>query len=268
MVQRPVQQAQQPAQAPAEPQAPAAGQPSLDNIVALLQQALGPQQAAAQPAAQPAAQVPDGNPTWAQGKLGEFDTSKIEDPIIRSMANVMQAAGKDLDLDRVLGKALAHGDVGLIDAAYLQEKAGANAANLLEIARGIVQAVEAKSTAITQSVYAAVGGEAQWSTSVAAFNKAAPEALRVTVAQMLDSTNEKAIMAGAKIVAEFGKASGLLPQAAGLVNTAAGAANAAQGLSKAQFQEELRKLDPNARDYEQSRQALFTRRSLGKSVGL
>lgn len=254
-------------QAPVAPVAPAQPVADLSSVVAMLQAAL-----AGKPTevpATPATPAPDANrPAWMQSSVNEFDVSSLDDPILRSMATVMQTIGKDLDLDRVMGKALSHGDITLIDEAYLRDAAGANAQQLAEIARGIVQAVEAKSAGITQAVYAEAGGEAQWDSSVAAFNTSAPHELRVTVAQMLNSTNESFIKAGAKIIAEFGKSSGLIPQtgAALLTNAAAGASG--QGLNKAQFQQELAKIKPDTPGYEEARQALFTRRSLGKRVGL
>ena len=104
------------------------------------------------------------------------------------------------DLDRVLGNALALGDPNLVDVAYIAEKGGKNAQQIAEIAKGIVQAVNAKSDAITQEIHALAGGEAQWSQSAAVFNKVAPEALRTVVKTMLDSTDANKIKAGAKIV--------------------------------------------------------------------
>lgn len=262
-------QGQPAAQVPGSPATPAAAPADLANVVAMLQAAL-----AAKPTDQPAAPAADQvsadatRPAWMQTSANEFDVSKIDDPIIRSMATVMQTVGKDLDLDRVLGKALSHGDASLIDEAYLREKGGVSAPQLAEIARGIVQAVGAKADAITAGVYAAAGGEASWNSSVAAFNTSAPHELRVTVAQMLNSTNEAFINAGAKIVAEFGKNSGMIPQQGAPLLNASAAGAAGQGLSKAQFQSELIKLKPDTQGYEEAREALFTRRSLGKRAGM
>ena len=258
-------QGQQPAPvAPVAPQ-PAPAAPDMSSIVAMLQSALAGSAAPAAPVA-PEAQATE-RPSWMQTSANEFDVSQIDDPIIRSMATVMQTVGKDLDLDRVLGKALAHGDASLIDEAYLAEKGGANAKQLAEIARGIVQAVEAKADAVTSSVHALAGGEAGWNSAVAAFNASAPQELRVTIAQMLDSPKAEFVTAGAKIIAEFGKNSGMIPQAgAPLLQNAAGGI-AGQGLSKAEFQTELKSLKPDTPGYEEARSALFARRSLGKRSG-
>lgn len=247
---------------------PQAGQPDLAGIVALLNQAMGTPPEQAQATQQ--VQTPDSNsPGWLQGSLNDFDVSSIDDPIIKSMATVMQVTNKDLDLDRVLGNALANGDPKLIDFKYLAEKGGANAAQLAEIAKGIVQAVNAKSDSIMKDVYSTVGGEAQWDSSVEAFNKSAPQALRATVSRMLDSTDVTHIKYGAQIIAEYGRASGHIPQqGAPLLNGGAGSSVVGQGLSKTNFIAELGKLNPNSQGYEEARAELFTRRSVGKRNGL
>lgn len=256
-LQQPTQQ-----QAPQQQAQPAQMDPA--SIAALIQQALGQQAPAQQPNAAPA-----DAPAWAQGSLNEFDVASLDDPILKSMATVLQTVGKDLDLNRVLGNALAHGDPQLVDVAYLVEKGGANAQQLAEIAKGIVQAVEAKSNAIMAEVHTLAGGEAGWNASVAAFNSAAPAELKLAVSQMLDSTQQNMITAGAKIVAQFGKQSGLIPQqGAAFLQGAASSAAGGQGLSKAQFQAELQKLDIDKPGYDEARQQLFARRSLGKAAGL
>jgi len=258
-------QPQAPGAAPAAP-APAPAAQDLNGIVAMLQQALG-QQPGAQPPAAPA--PPDaGKPAWMQSTVAEFNVDTIQDPILKSMATTMQLVGKDLDLDRVLGRALAHGDENLIDLAYLQEKGGANAANLAQIAKGIVQSVNAKAEAVTREVHGIAGGEAQWNQATAVFNQAAPQELKLVVKQMLDSTNDQFIKAGAKIVAEFGRSSGMIPQIGAPTLGAATSGLNAQGLSKAAFQLELQKLDQNSPDYQSARESLYTRRSLGKRAGL
>lgn len=263
-VQNPGQQPQQTEQPAQQNQQPA----DLNNVVALLQAALAGQQAPAQQAhtQQPAADVV--RPNWMQSSANEFDVNQINDPIIKSMATVLQTAGKDLDLDRVLGKALSFGDPALVDVAYLRDAGGPQAAQLAEIAKGIVQAVNAKAEAVTNEVYNSVGGEAVWHSSVAAFNQSAPHELKVTVAQMLDSTNENFIKAGAKIVAEFGRNSGLIPQQGAPLLNSASAGVQGQGLTREQFQAELRKIDQNSPGFEQAREALFARRALGKRSGL
>lgn len=238
---------------------PAAG--SLDASVAALLAALQAQQPA--PSATPSATAEP-----AAGKLNNFDVTTLEDPILRSMATVMQTVGKDLDMDRALGLAIERGDAGLIDKAYLREKGGESADQLITIAEGIVQAVEQQAAAVTSEVHALAGGESGWNVAVAAFNKSASPEMRSVVKLMLDSEKKSQITAGAKLVVEFAKQSGFVPTVNALVQNGGSAASAAQALSKEGFQEALRTLDPNSRQYQNQRAELFARRQQGKQLGM
>jgi len=248
--------------APAEPAAatPAAAPAGFETALAALTEALKGAQAPAAPAA--AAAEPA-----VQSELASYDVSSIEDPIIKSMATIMQTVGKGLDMDRALGKAIADGRADLIDVAYLREKGGANADDLIAIANGLVNAVAAKSAAVTSEVHKLAGGEEQWDAGVAVFNKSAPQELRMVVAQMLDSGKDNMIQAGAKLIVEFSKGSGYLPNVTPGVNSGAASMPAAQALDKFEFQAELRKLNPQDRNFNEQRADLFARRSLGRSLG-
>lgn len=204
----------------------------------------------------------------ATGSLNTYDVAGIDDPIIKSMATVMQTVGKGLDMDRVMGKAIENGRIDLIDAAYLREHGGANAEQLLTIAQGIVQAVEAKGRQVTSEIHSLAGGEPVWNASLAAFNTKAPQEPRVVVAQMLDSNQDNLIKAGAKMIVEYGKSSGALPQINPLLQSGAAGMPAAQAIDKAAFQEELRKLDPQSRGFDAQRATLFARRQLGRQLGM
>lgn len=232
------------------------------DIAALINNALGQKSATAD-----TTPSTEDRPAWLPDNLAKFDVETIDDPIIKSMATVLQVAGKDLDLNRVLGNALAHSDPALVDVAYIAEKGGANAQQLAEIAKGIVQAIAAKSDSITSEVHAIAGGADAWSRSASIFNDGAPEALRMTVKAMLDSTNAEYIKAAAKIVTEFGKASGVVPRPGANISTAAGGA-VAQGLSAAQFKAEIFKLNQNSPGYLEARNELFARRAIGKRAGM
>lgn len=249
---------------PANPAAAPAAQPSnVDQTVAALLAALKAQTPAA-PSATPNAPAD----SVAEGKLNGLDVSTIEDPILRSMATVMQTVGKGIDMDRALGIAIERGDPGLIDQAYLREKGGDNAEQLITIAKGIVQAIEAQSVAVTAEVHSLAGGEAGWQTAVAAFNKSASPEMRSVVALMLDSEKKSQITAGAKLVVEFAKQSGFVPTVNPLVQNGGAAASSAQALSKEAFQTALRSLNPNTREYQNQRAELFARRQQGKNLGM
>lgn len=241
----------------AAPVAPAAqGNPDLTAAIAALTSALGTSQQAT---------TAEQEPSIGEG-LNTYDVESIEDPILKSMATVLKTVGKGVDLDRAIGRAISEGRVDLIDVAYLQEKGGVNSNELITIAQGLVQAVQAKGAAVTESVHKLAGGEAQWDAGVAAFNAQAPQELRVVVAQMLNSNKENLIQAGAKLVVEFSKNSGALPNVNATVASGASSLPAAQALSKVEFQDELRKLNPQDRAFESQRKELFARRALGRQL--
>lgn len=245
-----------------EAPAPAAQAPDMAAAIAALTAALAGQTPAA-PAAPAQAVTPP-----ATGSLNTYDVNSIDDPILKSMATVMQTVGKGIDMDRALGKAIENGRIDLIDAAYLREKGGDNAEQLITIAQGIVQAVEAKGQQVTKDIHTLAGGEPVWNASLAAFNSKAPQELRVVIAQMLDSNQDNLIKAGAKMIVEYGKTSGAVPQVSALVQSGAAAIPSAQALDKAGFQEELRKLNPQARTFDAQRAELFARRTLGRQLGM
>lgn len=237
---------------------PAAAAPAgLDAAIAALTEAMRGAAPAATVVQEPAVQT----------GLNTYDVNGIDDPIIKSMATVMQTVGKGLDMDRAIGKAIADGRPDLIDVAYLREKGGANAEELITIANGLVNAVAAKGNAVTAEVHNLAGGEAGWDAGVAAFNKGAPQELRVVVAQMLDSGKDNLIKAAAKLVVGFSKGSGYIPNVNPGVQSGAASLPAAQALDKFAFQEELRKLNPQDRNFNAQRGELFARRALGRSLG-
>jgi hypothetical protein len=199
------------------------------------------------------------------GSLNSFDVNSIDDPVLRSMATMFKTSAPGMDLDRALANAISYGDPNLIDVAYIREKAGQNAPHLLNLAAGIVNTINAQSLAMEQSVYQEVGGRQVWDASVAVFNKAASPEIKATVATMLDSGKVNLIKAGAKMVAEFGKSSGQIPNPGFQFNSTS-APYANQGLSKEAFQAEIMKLNPNDPKYETQRQALIQRRVVGKRL--
>lgn len=248
------------AQQNAEPQAPAqrVNQPDagLSAAIAAMTAALQ-----ANKAPEPAT-VPE-----VVGGLNEYDVNSIDDPAIKGMATVLKNAASGIDLDRAIGKAIEYGDIGLIDSAYLREAGGANADQLVAIAQGLVQTIEAKSQEVTAKVYALAGSEDSWNASTAVFNSQAPAELKTVVSTMLDSKRPDLVQAAAKMVVEFGKSSGQVPQVGRNVQSGLAAVPSAMALDKAGFQEELHKLNPNARDFEQKRSELFARRQMGKRMG-
>lgn len=196
------------------------------------------------------------------------ELSTATDPVLTSMTALLTTSAVGLDLTRAIGNALTHGNAALIDKAYIAEKGGAQAAHLIAIAEGIVARVEAQATEGAAAVHSIAGGEQNWNTAAALFNATAPAHQKLVIKQLLDSGNRESINAAAQTVIDFATASGKLPQAPGLIQAGAAGGGAAQGLSKLDFQAELRKLNAQAPGFEQARADLFTRRSLGKQIGL
>lgn len=239
--------------APAAAPAPeAAAQPGGDPALQQLLQALqGLQPAAAaptqnQPAAQPLPTPPQGSGT---------------DGALRGIL-----AGSGVDVERAIAAALEYGDVNLIDRRYITEAGGANAQYLMQIAEGIVSSRADDDNRMAESIYAAAGGKANWNSALHEFTSKAPSHIQTIVQSLYDSRNPKSIEAANQTVLTYGQGAGVTLNPAQTIQGGAGA-GAAQALDKVQFQAELQKLNKNAQGYEQARAELFSRRSIGKSLG-
>lgn len=198
--------------------------------------------------------------------VNEEDISQIQDPIIKSMALMFRNVAKGADLDRALGNAIRYADSRLVDSAYLREIGGENANDLIEMAKGIVEGVIQQARSFEQSVYAEAGGEKQWYQAVNIFNSKAPEELRVTIANMIDSRDEKLIRAATRMVVNFNNNSGFAPVVKPtLAHTAV--TQAQQGLSEAEFDKALRGLNMFDKNFAQQRNELIRQRLIGKQAG-
>lgn len=200
--------------------------------------------------------------------LRDFDVGAIEDPMIKSTASILLATSPDLDLDRALAKAIQYGRADLIDEAYITEKGGANAANLITIAKSLVTQIANVADANEKAIYDLAGGREGWDTAVAAFNQFADPAQRRTIADLMDSGNKQFMQYAAQTVLAFSKQTGAIPNVGQQVQTGQASVAASQGLSKAQFQAELAKLNRNAPDYAEQSNVLLSRRQIGKQLGL
>lgn len=195
------------------------------------------------------------------------DIDQISDPIVKSMALMFRNAAKGADLDRALGNAIRYADSRLIDSAYLREIGGDNAEDLIAMAKGIVEGVVQQAQRFEQSVYAEAGGEKAWYQAVNIFNAKAPEELRITVANMIDSQNEKLIRAATRMVVNFNNNSGFAPVVKeGLRSSPV--SQAPQGMSEADFDKAIRGLNMFSRDFAQKRDELIRQRKLGIQAGL
>lgn len=233
-----------------------------------LQQQQAPQQ---QAPAFPMPTQPQDQPGWLPQNLNQFDVNTLQDPVLRSMGQMIQVVGKDLDLSRVMGNALAHQDPSLIDIAYLVEKGGAQAGQIAQMAQSLVASVGAVSERTTQEVYASAGGQAQWNAATAVFNQSAPPAYKEVVTQMLNSGDPGKIRAAAQTIVEFGAQGGYMPNPAqGIGNMANAGLGGGAGLSAQEFQTALQELNGKRNshpNWEQAYQDLFAQRAHGKRLG-
>lgn len=202
--------------------------------------------------------------------LNSLDISKIEDPTVRSMASALKTLGKGLDMNRALGKAIETGNAEFIDRAYLAEKGGALAPDLINIAEGILTTLETKATESVTKVYTKAGSKESWDAASSAFDTNAPQSLKLAVKTMFDSGNLQHIDAAAELVITYAQQNGHISARNGTIQGGDARAGQGQGYTKEQFQAELFKLNQNMndRDYAAKRADLFDRRRLGVTVGI
>jgi hypothetical protein len=192
--------------------------------------------------------------------------ANTQDPVISSLTSIFTSTGAGIDINRALGHALTTGDANFIDVAYIREKGGANAENLVNVAKGIVGRVQEAATQAQASAHQIAGSPENWANAVAAFNASAPEHMKTVVRTLLDSGNPQNANAAIASVVDYAKSSGVVPVAGQRIQGGAQVPTGA-GLSKVEFQAELRKINPNSPTAMQERGALFERRAAGKAQG-
>lgn len=245
-----------PAPAPAAGPAPAPAAPAADqDLTALLAALKGaaptPQPA---PAPAPAADIP----APVAGP----------DPVSNALQGVLVSNG--LDVQRLLAKAVEHGDPSLVDYNYLKEKGGANADQLRSVVDALVQHQLAQEAQIEQDVYTRFGGESNWDAALAFFAAKAEPATKEYVVGMLRSRNPALVRQASNIVLDAVRGAGVTITPAGLANGGlpSGGTGGEAPLGKEAFKQEIAKLDPNARDFVEKRRQLYVRRSAGKQLGM
>lgn len=252
-------------QQPAPAQEPQSGftQAHIDAAVAAALAKVGKP---AEPAPAPAAVLKSPTASITAGNA-EYTPDGSGDKVLNSFTDVFIRLGTGIDIDRALGRAMTSGNVADIDNAYLSEKGGVNAEQLKVIASAIVERISTQSADAERSIHASAGGKEQWDAAAAAFNQNAPAHLKQVIARMLNSGDSEAVQSAAKSIVDYSRGNTLVPTNAQLLQGGAGVGSNA-GLSKADFQKAHAALDTNSRTYQQERQDLFARRSIGKQTGL
>lgn len=214
-----------------------------------------------------APQVPAAPGAAPTGGLNDLKPTDIADPQVRALGELLISSAPGLNIDTLMGAAIADGDVSKLDLGYLYKNFPDKAAALQNIATQIVKTVQAQATALVSNIHSSAGGAENWKAAVAAFNQKAPIHIRQAAAALLDSRDNSQVLNGAKLVLEFATQGGFIPQV-GTSVTAQGGVAAEQGITKTQFQERLNKLDKRAPDYNNQWNALFYQRQVGKNRGI
>jgi hypothetical protein len=218
-----------------------------------------PVQPQPQPQAQPVVQ-----PT---GGLNDIKAADIADPQVRALGELLVASAPGLNIDTLMGLAIAEGDPSKIDIGYLAKNFGDKAQALHNIATQIVKTVAAQATALVQNIHTSAGGEANWKAAVAAFNKNAPAHVRQAAGVLLNSKDNAQVLNGAKLVMEFAQQGGFVAVQGQQVVGQGGIA-AEQGITKQVFQQRLNALNKQAPDYLEQWNSLFYQRQVGKNRGI
>lgn len=213
------------------------------------------------PATQPAAPLVD-----ATAALRAVTETGSDDPVLKSLTSGFVALGKDIDLNRAIGNAINLGKTELIDSAYIQEKGGDQAANLLAIAKGIVERTQQATSETLRTAHTEAGGESNWNAAIAAFNQQAPQHLKTVVSTLVNSGNLTNVAAAIRTVIDYARGTGSINTPGTFVQGAVGAGSAS-ALSKGEFQAALVKLDRHAPNFAELRNDLFNRRQAGKAQG-
>lgn len=233
---------------------------------------------AAAPAAEPAPAVPAVPDAL---KPVELPTNKpAEVPVEASVAhlagvfaqdvNLAPAVGyldsfcKDngLDVARVFGKAAEESDARFIDAGYLTEKLGKEAADaLVKVGSDVINYINAYTDESVAQVHKAAGGEAQWDHAAALYSQKADPMERQIVADLLNSGDRAKMAHAAKMVTAFAVSQG------GAVShnaPALGIPGGQKGLTQAEHLANITKRGVTPEQYAES----VKMRRLGQSQGL
>lgn len=173
----------------------------------------------------------------------------------------------EADVSRAMETAYKTGDINDIDKAFLKERYGDKADRAIALVEAVFEADVAARDNLLKEVYSTAGGEEQFKRCVDLFKQGAKPALQAVVKSMLDSGDTEAVKQAASLIAEYGEKSGAFVQKEGdRLNSQSGVV-AGQGLSREEFNEARRKLNPMSRSYRDDFNKLIELRQLGKASG-
>ena len=187
-----------------------------------------------------------------------------DDPQYKPIAQYLDLQLKDIDTTRAFGKAIEYGNMDLVDKAYLTEKLGDRAEQVIALSSSLFEAASAKAQAEVQSVYTQFGGKETVDQAVKFFNEKGDPNVRKVLGSLLSSGVKENIAYAMEQIVGFSKSAGGVVQKSAAIPL--GQPSAQVGLSAAEYQAKIRELGPKAKDADLDR--LAQARKLGVQQGL
>lgn len=173
------------------------------------------------------------------------------------------------DFIRIVGKAVEHNDISLLDEAFVNEKYGAYKEHFKQITQALIDKRIADTETHVKVAYGVAGSEEAWKNAVDVFNQNAPEHMKLAVKTMIDNGNVKE---GAQLLMEVVRNLGVPSRTRGLPS---GNGGTQTGLSAESFRKEMNELIKQAGGrslesgiYGERYQELLARRAIGRRAGL
>lgn len=251
------------------PGVPPAGNPPVVPVVAPQ-----PTPAPVVPAPAPAPVVP-ADPKPAPVAVETAAPADTGNAVLDAAINVMvtSTGATQADIDRLVGKAMEHGNADLVDEAFAREKFGDKAESIIKLAQAAVQENQASMQRSVQQVYAVAGSKENWDNAVSVFNTNAPDYIREAAKMLLDSGK---LNEGAKLIMDTVQNAGLIPTQNPTIGSGGAVVPATSGALSAQaFATEMAALKKEAGNrslesgpFADKYQRLIQRRTQGRQMGL
>lgn len=190
-----------------------------------------------------------------------------DDPQFKPIAMYLDKQLEGIDTDRAFGKALSYGDTNLIDQAYLTEKLGDRAGEIVNLATSLFEAASAKATAQVNSIHQEFGGPDVVNQAIKFFNEKGDAVERKALGALLDSGVKENIQYAMNKIVSFSKQAGGIAAKGSVIPV--GQPSAERGLSKDEYREAVRALTSRpGRPSDAEFEKLANARKLGVQQGI
>lgn len=209
---------------------------------------------------------PDAKPVAAGSVQDLVGAELMAEPLVATSVSLIEhLCGDKVDLDRAFGKAQEEGDARFIDAAYLKEVLGDNAAAVIQAATQVLAHAQTYGQRQAEAVFASVpGGKETLDKASDFFQANATPQQRAAIQRLLDSGDVEAMKYAANEIVKFASEQGgvVIHNAQPL-----GVPAAAKGLSRDEYIDALdkgRRFGFKQGEYEKLR----AQRALGRQQGI